>query len=70
MKYVFAFDFDKTITLNDVVVDMLDKYSTLDWRAIEAKVDTGEITLRECLALEVRHPCPLTLKSAFLLGPS
>lgn len=55
MKYVIVFDFDKTITINDVVVDILDKFNVFGWREIEQKVGLGELSLRECLNWEINE---------------
>ncbi|MCH8906238.1 MAG: hypothetical protein IH840_04030 [Candidatus Heimdallarchaeota archaeon] len=46
-------DFDKTISTNDVVVELMELYGDPGWQEVEDKVETGEITLRECMEWEL-----------------
>lgn len=50
----FIFDFDKTISLNDMVVDILDVCGITGWREMEKLADEGKITPRECIYWELQ----------------
>ena len=43
-------DFDGTISVTDVVDDLLDKFATPEWQVIERNWIEGRINARECLA--------------------
>ncbi len=46
-------DFDGTITRNDTLVEILDQYGSPRWREVQAKVVSGEMTIREGLQREM-----------------
>ena len=46
-------DFDGTITRHDTLQHLLDSFSGEDWRAIEQRVDQGELEESEALQLEM-----------------
>lgn len=48
-------DFDGTITLQDVAVVMLERYSTADWTAIEARFIAGETDILENMRAQFAH---------------
>lgn len=50
----FIFDFDKTISLNDMVVDILDLCGITGWREMEKLADEGKISPRECIIWELQ----------------
>ncbi len=51
----FILDFDHTISLNDIITQILDETGIHEWRDIENRADLGELTLRECLQWELDH---------------
>ena len=46
-------DFDGTVTRQDTLVQILDKYGDPDWRKIQDQVVSGEITIRDGLQREM-----------------
>ena len=55
-KRVVFFDFDNTITMGDVLDDMLVRYSiNLKWQELEKKWKDGEIGSRKCLEGQIKN---------------
>jgi 2,3-diketo-5-methylthio-1-phosphopentane phosphatase len=52
-KSIVFCDFDGTITNLDTLVFLLDHYSNCDWRKIEDKMSSGELSEREGLKMEI-----------------
>ena len=52
-RLLIACDFDGTITRNDTLVEILDRFGSSDWRKVQAKVVSGEISIREGLRAEM-----------------
>jgi 2-hydroxy-3-keto-5-methylthiopentenyl-1-phosphate phosphatase len=49
------FDFDNTVTIGDVLNEMIKRYSVRDdWMALEKAWQLGEITAKECLAGQMK----------------
>lgn len=49
-------DFDNTITVGDVLYDLIKRYSTsTDWMALEKDWQLGEITTKECLIGQLKR---------------
>ena len=49
MKKAFLFDFDGTITLRDTSELVLRRYASSEWEIFDAMMDSGEISLEECM---------------------
>ena len=52
-RLLVACDFDGTVTRQDTLVQILDRYGSADWRQIQAEVVSGQITIREGLSREM-----------------
>ena len=50
---LIACDFDGTITRQDTLVEILDKYGSSQWREVQKKVVSGELSIREGLQMEM-----------------
>jgi 2-hydroxy-3-keto-5-methylthiopentenyl-1-phosphate phosphatase len=48
-KLVVMCDFDGTITLQDTSEYILDRHARGDWKALDALLDTGKISIEECM---------------------
>ncbi|MBI3322426.1 MAG: HAD-IB family phosphatase [Candidatus Omnitrophica bacterium] len=46
-------DFDGTVTLQDTLVEILDRYGSPEWRQVQERVVAGELTIREGLRQEM-----------------
>ena len=54
-KRIVFFDFDNTITMGDVLDDMLERYSiNFKWQELEKKWKDGEIGSKECLEGQIK----------------
>jgi HAD superfamily phosphoserine phosphatase-like hydrolase len=42
-------DFDGTITMEDVAIQVLDQFAGLEWRQFDELLDRGQISLEECM---------------------
>ena len=51
---LIACDFDGTITRQDTLVEILDRYGSSGWAKIQARVVSGEISIREGLSSEMQ----------------
>lgn len=54
MKKAYLIDFDGTITIQDTLQYLLDKYGMKNWREIDHKVEKGLLSEREALTLEMQ----------------
>ena len=52
-KFKFYLDFDGTITQNDVVDMMLERFADKSWQVIEKEWQNGKIGSRECLSKQI-----------------
>ncbi len=52
-RLLIACDFDGTVTRQDTLVQILDRYGDPDWRKIQERVISGEIPIREGLEREM-----------------
>ena len=52
-QWMIACDFDGTLTRQDTLVEILDRYGSSRWRQVQGRVVSGEISIREGLRLEM-----------------
>lgn len=52
-RLLISLDFDGTVTRQDTLVTILDRYGDPDWRRIQDRAISGEITIREALKREM-----------------
>ena len=52
-KLLISADFDGTVTRQDTLVQILDRYGDPDWRKIQERVVSGRLTIREGLQQEM-----------------
>ena len=52
-RLLIACDFDGTVTRNDTLVEILDRFGAPDWKKIQERVVSGESSIREGLELEM-----------------
>jgi len=52
-QLLIACDFDGTVTQQDTLVEILDRYGAPDWRQIQDQVVSGALSIREGLAQEM-----------------
>lgn len=52
-RLLIACDFDGTVTRADTLVEILNRYGDPDWRRVQERVLSGEISIREGLELEM-----------------
>lgn len=50
---VIACDFDGTVTRQDTLVEILNRYGAAEWRQVQERVVSGEISIREGLQSEM-----------------
>jgi len=50
---LIACDFDGTVTKHDTLVEILDRYGSPQWRRVQEKVVSGEMSIREGLRQEM-----------------
>ncbi|MBI3376716.1 MAG: MtnX-like HAD-IB family phosphatase [Betaproteobacteria bacterium] len=55
-KLVLVFDFDNTITIGDMLDELIEKYSANDdWKVWEAAWIAGDLPARDCLRLQIEN---------------
>ena len=52
-QLLIAVDFDGTVTRQDTLVEILDRYGSPHWRQVQAKVISGAVSIREGLQAEM-----------------
>ncbi|ACZ41781.1 HAD-superfamily hydrolase, subfamily IB (PSPase-like) [Thermobaculum terrenum ATCC BAA-798] len=55
MKIAVLCDFDGTITLQDMGIEILKEFSTADWERIEEKFDQGKVSILENMSEQFSH---------------